>query len=324
MASDIPSATASATATTPSTSTDSTGPASPAASPVTVIGLGPMGSALARAFLRAGHPTTVWNRTAAKAEPLVAEGAVRADTVAEAAAASPLVVVCVIDYAAAEQVLAPAADSLKGRTVVHLTADTPTRARAMADWARQNGVDYIDGAIMTHTETIGGPSAVFLYSGPADLYAEHRPTLDALGGTATHLGEDPGRAASFDVALLDAFWTAMSGFAHAFALARAEGVAAGELAPFAAGISELLGSSITEIAAHLDAGTSSGAEAAIVSAAAGMEHVVEASEARGLDSGIMRAALAAARRVVDSGRGDAGFETMVDAMALQGGQAAAR
>jgi 3-hydroxyisobutyrate dehydrogenase-like beta-hydroxyacid dehydrogenase len=43
--------------------------------PVTVIGLGLMGRALATAFLRAGHPTTVWNRTPAKAEQLVAQGA---------------------------------------------------------------------------------------------------------------------------------------------------------------------------------------------------------------------------------------------------------
>ncbi|MFD0476016.1 NAD(P)-binding domain-containing protein [Nonomuraea thailandensis] len=44
------------------------------ATPVTVIGLGSMGTALAGAFTRAGHPTTVWNRTAAKAAPLVAVG----------------------------------------------------------------------------------------------------------------------------------------------------------------------------------------------------------------------------------------------------------
>ncbi|MDA0564810.1 NAD(P)-binding domain-containing protein [Streptomonospora sp. S1-112] len=290
-------------------------PADAASSPVTVLGLGPMGSALARAFLRAGHPTTVWNRTAAKADPLVAEGAVRADSVAEAAAASPLVVVCVIDYDAAESILTPAADALKGRTVVHLTADTPARARAMADWARANGIDYLDGAIMTPTDTIGGPSAVLLYSGPADRYAEHRSTLAALGGTATHLGEDPGRAASFDIALLDLFWTAMSGAAHAFALARAEGVSAGELAPFATGISALLGSSIPEIAANLDAGTTSGDEAALASAAEGMAHVVHAAQARGLDTGLMRAALAAARRAVDAEGGDTGIESMVAAMA---------
>src|SRR6478752_4263154 len=58
--------------------------------PVTVIGLGAMGSALASALVRAGHPTTVWNRT-----PRTVEGARIASSVAEAAAASPLTLVCV-------------------------------------------------------------------------------------------------------------------------------------------------------------------------------------------------------------------------------------
>src|ERR1700754_1265589 len=57
---------------------------------VTVLGLGAMGSALARAFIAAGHPTTVWNRAPEKAAALVAAGAARADTAATAVAARPL------------------------------------------------------------------------------------------------------------------------------------------------------------------------------------------------------------------------------------------
>jgi len=75
--------------------------------PVTVIGLGLMGQALAAAFLKDGHPTTVWNRSAQKAEELVAQGATLADSVRDAVAASPLVVVCVSDYAAVHELLDP-------------------------------------------------------------------------------------------------------------------------------------------------------------------------------------------------------------------------
>ncbi|WSY17535.1 NAD(P)-binding domain-containing protein (plasmid) [Embleya sp. NBC_00896] len=49
-----------------------------------------MGSSIAAVFLAAGYRTTVWNRPAAKAEPLVAQGALRAETAAGAIAASPL------------------------------------------------------------------------------------------------------------------------------------------------------------------------------------------------------------------------------------------
>jgi glutamyl-tRNA reductase len=54
---------------------------------VPVIGLGAMGTALARALLCDGHHVTVWNRTSAKAGPLVREGAVLAPSVASAVAA---------------------------------------------------------------------------------------------------------------------------------------------------------------------------------------------------------------------------------------------
>ncbi|MDJ0467118.1 NAD(P)-binding domain-containing protein [Streptomyces sp. H27-C3] len=70
------------------------------AAPITVLGLGLMGRALAGAFLRAGHPTTVWNRTQAKADRLVAESTQLAPTVAEALRARPLTSVCVTDYQA--------------------------------------------------------------------------------------------------------------------------------------------------------------------------------------------------------------------------------
>ena len=57
-----------------------------------------MGRALASAFLAAGHPTTVWNRTPGRADGLVESGAVETGTAAEAIAASDLVVICVLDH----------------------------------------------------------------------------------------------------------------------------------------------------------------------------------------------------------------------------------
>jgi 3-hydroxyisobutyrate dehydrogenase-like beta-hydroxyacid dehydrogenase len=67
---------------------------------VTMIGLGPMGRAMVRTFLAAGRPTTVWNRTAERADELVAAGAVRAATAADAVAANELVVLSLTDYQA--------------------------------------------------------------------------------------------------------------------------------------------------------------------------------------------------------------------------------
>ncbi|MFD8558624.1 NAD(P)-dependent oxidoreductase [Streptosporangium canum] len=278
-------------------------------SAVTVLGLGPMGRALADAFLDAGLRTTVWNRTPGRDRELAERGAVSARSPEEAVAASRLIVVCVVDYDAADAILRRGAvtGALKGRTVVNLTADIPDRARNTAAWAAEYGIGYLDGAIMTPTTTIGTPAAVFLHSGPEELYRRHRPVLDALNGTHTHLGEDIGRAAAYDIALLDIFWTAMAGYAHALAVARAEGVTARELAPFAKGIGTILPPLFEQAAEEVDDGMFSGEVNPITSAASSMAHIVHASEAHGIDAGVMRAAEGLARRAIGRGHGTDGF-----------------
>lgn len=280
--------------------------------PVTVLGMGPMGRALAGAFVDSGHPTTVWNRTPAKADPLVARGAALASSAAAAVAASPLVIVCVIDYDAVHGILDAAGGAVKGRTVVNLTADSPGRARLAAAWAAEHGVDYLDGSIVTPTTTIGGPAARVLYSGPEEIYARHRNALADIGGTGVHLGVDPGRAAAFDVALLDLFWTTMSGYVHALALARAEGVAPTELAPFALGIVDIMPGVIGAVTEQAEAGEHPGDGSTIASAAAGMAHILHAAQERGMDTRVLSSAKAVADRAVAAGYGEDGFSRLVE------------
>ncbi|MDX3264570.1 NAD(P)-binding domain-containing protein [Streptomyces sp. MI02-2A] len=278
-------------------------------SAATVLGLGPMGRSLAGAFLDAGLRTTVWNRTPGRDRGLVARGAVSVRSAEEAVAASSVTVVCVVNYDAVDTILRREAvtGALKGRTVVNLTADTPDRARDAAAWAAEHGVRYLDGAIMTPNTTIGTPAAVFIHSGPEDLYREHQPVLEALGGTHTHLGEEIGRAAAYDIALLDIFWTAMAGYVHALSMARAEGISARELAPFAKGIGDILPPIFEEAAEEADSGSYSGEGNPITSAVSSMAHIVHTSEAHGIDAGVMRAAEGMARRAIGRGHGADGF-----------------
>ncbi|MDF5752968.1 NAD(P)-binding domain-containing protein [Spongiactinospora sp. TRM90649] len=292
--------------------TDSPTDVSTDRTPVTVLGLGPMGRALAGAFLAAGHPTTVWNRTPGKAGDLAARGAVVAETPGEAVAAGDVVVVCVLDYDASQAILDRAAGDLKGRTLVNLTADTPDRARQAAEWAAGHGVRYLDGAIMTPTVTIGGPDAVFLLSGPEDLYEETAPVLAALGGTRSHLGADPGRAAAYDLALLDMFWTGMGGMLHGMALARAENVTAADLAPFAKGMGTLMAQVVDELTVPVDTRSHPGDDSTILSVVATLDHVVHTSERRGIDASLIRAVQEISLRAVAAGRGTDGFSGIVE------------
>ena len=156
--------------------------------PVTVIGLGLTGSALARMCLAHGHPTTVWNRSPARADDLVARGAVRAPRISRAVAASPLVVVCVADHGAVREVLGEASDALSGHMLVDLTSGAPQDARDTAASVTRLGADHVDGAVLAVPPAIGGPDAMLLYRGSRRAFEAHQPTLSRLG-TSTYPGQ---------------------------------------------------------------------------------------------------------------------------------------
>jgi 3-hydroxyisobutyrate dehydrogenase-like beta-hydroxyacid dehydrogenase len=194
------------------------------AAPLTLLGAGAMGTALARAWLAAGHPVTVWNRTPARARALAAEGATVAASAAEAVAASRLVVACLLDDASVGETLD--GTHLTGRDLVNLTTGTPAQGRSRAAWAEERGARFLDGGIMAVPPMIGAPGsgAYVFYSGSAALFEEHRDTL-AVPAATTYVGTDPGFAALHDVALLSAMSGMFAGITHAFALIRPEDIA---------------------------------------------------------------------------------------------------
>lgn len=294
-------------------SIENTTPASPAA-PVSVIGLGAMGRALAGAFLDAGHPTTVWNRSPGRAGELAGRGAVLAATAEEAVRASGLVVVCVVDHEAARAVLEPLAAALRGRVLVNLTSDTPERSREAADWAAAHSVAYLDGAVMVPTPVVGTPEALLFHSGSREAFERHESTLRALGGRTVFVGEDPGLAALYDLCLLDFFYGGMAGLVHAFALATADGVKAADIVPYLGTIVEILPPIAAHTAAAVDARSYPGGEANLAMMATGVGHVLHAARTRGLDVGHLEAIRAVAERAVAGGHGQDDWSSTVEAV----------
>ncbi|MGW6268197.1 NAD(P)-dependent oxidoreductase [Streptomyces sp. NPDC055060] len=281
---------------------------------VTVIGLGAMGQALAGAFLRAGHPTTIWNRTPGKGDDLVAAGATRAGTAAEAARASDLVVVCLYDYEVSRAVLGPVAADLAGRVLVNLTSDTPERSREAAAWAAEHGIAYLDGAILVPVTVIGTADALLFHSGPRSVYERHESTLKVLGGNTVYLGEDHGLAAVYDNALLDFFWTSMYGLVHAFALAGADGVKGAELAPYMSALLSIFPVAVESTAVEVDSGEYPGDQAPLVTEAANVDHVIHASVHRGLDVEALNGIKAVLDRAIARGQGADGWTATIEAI----------
>jgi 3-hydroxyisobutyrate dehydrogenase-like beta-hydroxyacid dehydrogenase len=195
-------------------------------SEITVIGLGPMGSALARALLQANHQVTVWNRTAAKMAPLLAIGANGATSVATAVQASPLVVICIGNYGIAKSLLGAneVSSHLSGRTLIQLSTGTPREARESEIWARDHGADYIDGAIMVYPDKIGRADTLILLAGAQAVFDRCRPYLERLGGDIRHVGINVGMAAALDLAILSKNLGVFMGAIHGARICESEGV----------------------------------------------------------------------------------------------------
>lgn len=198
---------------------DTTAAPTPSTSPtpVTLLGLGAMGTALARTWLAAGHPLTVWNRSPGRGAELAREGARVAATAAEAVASSPLVITCLLDDASVRAALADA--DLTGKDLVDLTTSTPAESRDRAAWANERGARFLDGGIMAIPPMIGVPEAggYVFYSGSREVFDEHREVL-AVPAATKYVGEEFGLAALYDVALLSAMNAMFAGARHAAAL----------------------------------------------------------------------------------------------------------
>ncbi|MER7170271.1 NAD(P)-dependent oxidoreductase [Streptomyces mesophilus] len=272
----------------------------PAKTPVTLLGLGAMGTALARTWLSEGHPLTVWNRTAARAQALAAEGAKVADSAAAAVAANQLVVVVLLDDASVEEALGGA--DLAGKDVVNLITSTPAQARARAEWARERGARYLDGGIMAVPPMIGVPESggYVFYSGSQELFDEHRETLAVPTG-ATYVGDDAGFAALHDVALLSAMSGMFAGITHAFALIRQENI---DPSAFAALLSDWLvamAPATHQTAEHLKSGDyTTGVASNLAMQSAGNQTLLDTAEGQGISSELLLPYYELMRRAVDS------------------------
>jgi 3-hydroxyisobutyrate dehydrogenase-like beta-hydroxyacid dehydrogenase len=220
---------------------------------VTVLGLGAMGTALAGAFLDAGRPTTVWNRTPGRDGGLVERGAAGAASIEEAIGASPLVVVCLLDHRSVHDALDPVAGALAGRVLVNLTNGTPEQGRELAAWAEGHGARFLDGGIMAVPPMIGMPGAFLLYSGSRATFDAHHETFDLLG-QSYYVGEDPGSAALQDLALLSGMYGMFMGVVHAYALVRADGIEAKAFAPLLRRWLTAMGAFVDGAAEQIDAG----------------------------------------------------------------------
>ncbi|WP_308294349.1 NAD(P)-binding domain-containing protein [Streptomyces sp. XM4193] len=282
---------------------------------VTVIGLGPMGRAMVRTLLAAGHPVTVWNRTPGRADGVVADGAALAATPAEAVEASGLVILSLTDYRAMYDILGDATASLAGRTLVNLSSDTPDRSREAAAWAEGHGATFVTGGVMVPPPMVGTEASHVYYSGRTRPPESHLATL-ALLGAPRPLGEDPGLAQLMYQAQLTVFLTTLSGLMQATAMLGAAGVKAEhalpELLASTAGVGDILTSGDESPGSAIDAGEHPGELSTVTMMGATTDHIVETSTSLGLDLALPLAVQAHYRQAIGNGHGGDNWTRIID------------
>lgn len=177
-------------------------------SDVSVIGLGDMGSALARALLTAGYAVTVWNRSAEKAEPLAAAGASVADTAEQAVASSPVTITCIKSHEQTLDLMRGCDSALDGKTVIELSTGGASEAETLAKLLTENGADWMIGTISAYPSGVGKVETMLFTVAPDDVWDRVSSIVLTLGGSSVRVGDQPGMLA----ALFAALFTTRQGF----------------------------------------------------------------------------------------------------------------
>ena len=159
---------------------------------VALLGLGLMGSGMARRLLGAGFPLTIYNRTADKASPLVAEGARLAKSPSEAAAGAEFVVSMVADDGASRRVWLGDDGALTQVSPGAILIDSSTLStgwiRGLAQSAQAAGAELLDAPVTGSRTQAASGELKFLVGGSEAAVEKARPLFSAMGRTVVHLG----------------------------------------------------------------------------------------------------------------------------------------
>nr|WP_256737541.1 NAD(P)-binding domain-containing protein [Pseudomonas sp. dw_358] len=257
---------------------------------VTFIGLGQMGAALVPPFISAGVKATVWNRSPAKAEPLVAQGAVAATSFVEAIKASDLIIVCLADYDTSNALFQQDEITLllKGKTVVQFTTGDARQAQASAQWAAEIGVQYLDGAIMDYPTQVGLPECMLLLSGPEAVWNSCSEEMKLLGGRMTYVGAKAGSANVLDGCLLTMYYGNTFALMQAAAMLQAEKLDIKDLGTALGAFKPVIDSTCARTISAIDRNDFSGNEASIQVHKLGVQSLLGRAKGAGVESRLLQ------------------------------------
>ena len=190
------------------------------------VGLGRMGGHIAENLLKAGHQVTVWNRSPAPAEALVAKGAVRAGT-PEAAMQGDAVFSMLSNDAVMRELgftgplLQKAA---KGLIHVNMATISASLARELQATHKKAGLSYISAPVFGRPDMAAAAQLVLVAGGDAAAIATMQPVFDKIGARTVPVGVEAEKANLFKIAGNFMIASEMQATGEAFALLRKGGV----------------------------------------------------------------------------------------------------
>lgn len=192
------------------------------------IGLGNMGSAMARNLIKAGHALTVYNRTRSRAEALVSAGARIAASPAEAAADTEALITMLADDRAVEAMVFEPGNAIEALRVgaVHVCMGTISvgLSRRLTEAHREKGQHYVAATVLGRPDAAAAGKLFVIAAGPMEQVRFCQPLFDALGQETFAASEDPPAANVIKLATNFLITATIEGLAEAMALVRKHGL----------------------------------------------------------------------------------------------------
>ena len=209
---------------------------------VSVIGLGAMGSGIARTLIEGGCKVSVWNRSRAKVDDLVAVGAIGCNEPKEALDGNTIVIVCVSDYAVWRHIIQEhsLASYFEDTCIIQLTTGTIDDVQTHASLILDNGGRLVEGAVMCYPRNLGTDEAALLLSGAPNVLEECAPILSTLDENWKSLGEDINQPSVLSRSLMSGLTGALMGLVNGAAICRAGGVSLDVFMKFNEGTNSIL------------------------------------------------------------------------------------
>jgi 3-hydroxyisobutyrate dehydrogenase-like beta-hydroxyacid dehydrogenase len=192
------------------------------------IGLGNMGSAIARNLINAGHSLTVYNRTRSRAEAFASSGASAAETPAQAAADAEALITMLADDAAVEDVIFAPGNAIEALPVgsVHISMSTISvgLSRRLAESHRARQQRYLAAPVFGRPDAAAAAKLFIVAAGPSEQIERCRPLFGAMGQKTFVVGEEAQAANVIKLAGNFLITTVIESLGEAFAFGRKFGV----------------------------------------------------------------------------------------------------